>query len=94
MPHKLASFDLQPSDVMPSQYFTEPSSQKETEHPSNPYEIVDAILKNLSKKKDEVPKINLTLDKDVRDLLQGLAKIGHNESGQYYLLVKKWAYTY
>ncbi|KAJ8734061.1 hypothetical protein PYW07_014612 [Mythimna separata] len=57
------------------------SVQKETQLVSNPYGIVDAILKNLSKIKDEGPKTTTEIDKDVANLLQGLANIGHhNES--------------
>ncbi|KAJ8734758.1 hypothetical protein PYW08_014008 [Mythimna loreyi] len=57
------------------------SLRKETQPASNPYGIVEAILKNLSKIKDEGPKVDMEIDKDVASLLQGLANIGHNESG-------------
>uniref|UniRef100_A0A2A4JR71 CUB domain-containing protein n=1 Tax=Heliothis virescens TaxID=7102 RepID=A0A2A4JR71_HELVI len=62
----------------PSDMFSTSNDFKETKHTTNSWDVVNAILKNLSRTKDDAP--NTKVDENLANLLQGLAKIGHNES--------------
>ncbi|PZC87053.1 hypothetical protein B5X24_HaOG201289 [Helicoverpa armigera] len=61
-----------PSDIFST------SNDIQTKLTTHSWDEVNAILKNLSRTKDDV--VNKKVDENLANLLQGLAKIGHNEN--------------
>lgn len=57
----------------------DPPANKDNEPPSNSWEAIDDILKNLSKTGDD----SKYGDRNLVELLQGLSKLEKNESGLY-----------